>query len=190
METPNRFLDCARRLAPLGMTQCRIPEQPMNFNYLDVAKTTLERAPDGTLRVTVEGVKCGLRVEALRAFPLSHPREHIVLRDGADKDIGTLRSLDEVAEPARGWLEEQLERRYFLPQVLAIHGIVERFGSSVWDLQTDRGRVTVNTRQLHEAIHEIEPNRYLLTDAENNRYEIKDFTALDKESRARFLGKY
>ena len=162
----------------------------MDFDFLDLSKTTFERAPDVTLRVMLEGDRCALRVEALRAFPLSHPRENIVLRDGADKTVGTLRALDDLPETERGWLEEQLERRYFLPQVLAIHDIMERFGSSVWDLGTDRGRVTVSTRQMHEAIHEVEPNRFLITDAENNRYEIRNLAALDKESRARFQGKY
>lgn len=162
----------------------------MNFDYLDIQKTHFEHAPDGTLRVVIDGEKCGLRVEARRAFPLSHERDHISLRDGADKEVGTLRSLDEVPQPARRWLEEQLERRYFLPQVTAIYEIIERFGSSVWDLQTDRGRVTVSTRQMHEAVHEVEPGRFLITDAENNRYEIRDLDALDVKSRARFQGKY
>ena len=162
----------------------------MNFDYLDVNKTHFEYAPDGTLRAIIEGEKCALRVEARRAFPLSHEREHISLRDGADKEIGVLRSLDEVPQPAREWIEAQLERRYFLPQVTAIYDIIERFGSSVWDLQTDRGRVTVSTRQMHEAVHEVEPGRFLITDAENNRYEIKAISALDEQSRARFAGKY
>ena len=162
----------------------------MDFVFLDLSKTRFERAPDGTLRVMIEDQLCALRVEALRAFPLSHPRENIVLRDGADKTIGTLRALDELPEPAKTWLEEQLERRYFLPQVTAIYGILERFGSSVWDLETDRGRVTASTRQMHEALHEVEPNRFLITDAEGNRYEIRDVRALDSDSRARFQGKY
>jgi hypothetical protein len=162
----------------------------MEFDYLNLNKTHFERSPDSTLRVIIEDDRCGMRVEARRAFPLSHEREHISLRDGADQEIGVLRSLDAVAQPARDWLEEQLERRYFLPQVLAIHGITERFGSSVWDLQTDRGRVTVSTRQMHEAVHEVEPNRFLITDAEGNRYEIRDLNALDEPSRARFAGKY
>jgi hypothetical protein len=162
----------------------------MTFDYLDLTKTHFEHAPDGTLRVVIDGDQCGLRVEARRAFPLTHEREHISLRDGAGNEVGVLRSLDEVAQPARGWLEEQLKRRYFLPQILAIYEIVERFGSSVWDLETDRGRITVSTRQMHEAVHEVDPNRFLITDAENNRYEIKDLNALDEKSRARFAGKY
>lgn len=162
----------------------------MNFEYLNLATTHFEEAPDGTLRVTLEGRKCALRVEARCAFALTHPEEQIVLRDGAEKEVGVLRSLAEVPQPAQQWLRDQLERRYFLPQVRAIHGIVERFGSSVWDLDTDRGRIIVSTRQMHEALQEIEPGRFLITDAESNRYEIKDLQTLDEKSRARFMGKY
>jgi hypothetical protein len=36
---------------------------------------------------------------------------------------------------------------------------------------------------------EVEPNRFLLTDIEGNRYEIKNLEELDEASRARFLGK-
>lgn len=162
----------------------------MNFDYLDLNQTHFEQAPDGTLRVTVKNQKCSMRVEARCAFALSHPDEQIVLRDGADKEVGVLRTLAEVAEPARTWLREQLERRYFLPQITAIYGITERFGSSVWDVDTDRGRILVSTRQMHEAVYEIEPGRFLITDAEGNRYEIRNISKLDEKSRARFIGKY
>jgi len=162
----------------------------MDFEYLDIATTHFERAPDGTLRVIVQDQKCAMRVDARYAFALSHPGEEIVLRDGAEKEVGVLRTLAEVPEPARQWLHDQLERRYFLPQITGIYNITERFGSSVWDLETDRGRVIVSTRQMHESIHELGNGRFLLTDAEGNRYEIKDFSVLDEDSRARFIGKY
>lgn len=162
----------------------------MDFKYLDLTTTHFTLAPDGTLRVVLDGDRCALRVEARYAFALSHPEEHIVLRDGADKEVGVVRSLDELAEPAQGWLRAQLERRYFLPQITAIHAITERFGSSVWDVDTDRGPALVSTRQMNEALYEIEPGRFLLTDTENTRYEIKDISALDEKSRARFIGKY
>jgi hypothetical protein len=162
----------------------------LEFEYLDPARTIFEQAPDGTLRVTLEGQLCGLRVDVLRAFPLTHERDYIVVRDGCEKEIGMLRSLQEFPPEVREWLAEQLERRYFLPQVLAIHGILERFGSTIWDLDTDRGRVTVNTRQVHESVYEVEPHRFMITDAESNRYEIRDITRLDEKSRNRFMGLY
>lgn len=162
----------------------------MDFEYLDLKTTHFMLAPDGTLRMVLDGERCAMEVEARYAFALTHPEEHIVLRDGAGQEIGVLRSLGKVPEPAQGWLRMQLERRYFLPQITAIHGITERFGSSVWDVDTDRGRALVSTRQMNEALQEIEPGRFLLTDTENTRYEIRNIRALDEKSRARFIGKY
>ena len=161
----------------------------MDFQYLDLAKTHIETAPDGTLRAIIEDDSCGMRVEAYRAFPMSHPEEHIVLRDGGGREIGVLRDLREVALPMRALIETELRRRYFLPQITAILSVTERFGSTEWDVETDRGPRRLAMRQINEAITEISPERYLLTDVEGNRYEVKDLNSLDPESRNRFLGK-
>ena len=161
----------------------------MEFEYLDPAKARFEVAPDGTLRVIVENDCCAQRVEALRAFPLSHPSEHIVLRDGGGREFAVLHHLSDLAAEPRALIEAQLRRHYFLPQIKVIHAVIERFGSSVWDVETDRGRREVSMGQINEAISEVEPGRYLLTDVEGNRYEVKDLDKFDPDSRARFLGK-
>jgi hypothetical protein len=161
----------------------------MDFHFLDPEKTLIETAPDGTLRVVVEDDSCGMRVEAYRAFPLSYPEEYIALRDGGGREIGVLRDLREVAPTMRALVEEELRRRYFLPQITAIRNVTERFGSTEWDVETDRGPRRLAMRQINEAITEVSPERYLLTDVEGNRYEVKELSALDPESRARFLGK-
>ncbi|MBV9468697.1 MAG: DUF1854 domain-containing protein, partial [Abitibacteriaceae bacterium] len=124
----------------------------MDFNYLDPHSTVFEIGPDGTLRVIVPDDRCGLRVDAFRAFPLSHPEEYIVLRDGNNKEIGALRDVKELPPQAASLVREQLRRRYFLPRVTAIYNITERFGSSVWELETDRGRCTVTTKAMNEAV--------------------------------------
>ena len=161
----------------------------MEFEYLEPAKTRFETAPDGTLRVTVEGDCCATRVEARRAFPLKYPDEQIVLRDGGGREVGIVHRLGDLPAAARALLEAQLRRHYFLPQITAIHTVTERFGSSVWDVETDRGSRQISMGQINEAIAEVEPGRYLLTDVEGNRYEIKNLGDLDPDSRARFLGK-
>ncbi len=160
----------------------------MELSYLDPKTTHFEQAPDGTLRATVPDDRCALRLEVMRSFPLSHPEEQIVLRDGK-AEIGIIERLSEVPEPAQGWLREELRRRYFLPRIQAIHDIAERFGSSVWEMETDRGRRTVTTGPMNEAVFEIEPGRYLVTDVEGNRYELRSLADLDVASRASFQGK-
>ncbi len=159
------------------------------FSYLDLQKARFERASDGTLRVEILDDRCGIRVQVVRAFPLSQPEDNIVLRDGKDKELGIIQHLRDVAEPARSWLREALFQRYFLPEVEIIYDITERFGTSIWDIQTDRGRRTVTTRSMNEAIYEIEPGRFMITDVEGNRYELKNIDALDDASRQRFSGK-
>jgi hypothetical protein len=161
----------------------------MDFSFLDPQTLTLEIAPDGTLRAVLPNDRCGLQVEVLRAFPLKYPEEYIVLRDGAGKELGVLRDLKSLPSPASTQLREQLHRRYFLPTITSITSVTERFGSSVWELETDRGPRSITTRQMNEAVAEAEPGRYIITDVENNRYEIRDLNALDPDSRARFYGK-
>ena len=157
--------------------------------YLDPETTLFETAPDGTLRVVVPNQFCGLQVQALRAFPLSHSEEEIVLRDGAGKEVGILRDLKSLPESARETVRAQLHRRYFLPRVLKIISIFERFGTTQWELETDRGYRNVTTKPINDSLFEMSPGRYLITDNENNRYEISDLSALDDTSRALFLGK-
>lgn len=160
------------------------------FSYLDPEKLTLETAPDGTLRLHIEGERCGLCVEVLRAFPLSHPSENIVLRDGGGAELGVLARLSDLKGRGEELAQAALEKRYFLPQITGIKSIYERFGSSIWELETDRGPIAITTKAMHEAISEITPNRYMLRDIDENRYEIRDLSQLDEVSRARFLGKF
>lgn len=159
-----------------------------NF-YLDPKTIRFESAPDGTMSVVTIDGKRNLRVQAFRAFPLSHNEEQIVLRDSDNKEIGVLEDLKMLPSDARDLVRAQLHRRYFLPRILKINSIFERFGTTQWDFETDRGARKVTTKPIHEALFEMSQTRFLLTDNENNRYEIEDLNALDENSRALFLGK-
>lgn len=157
--------------------------------YLEPQNLRLEIAPDGTLRAEIEGQRCAIRVEVLRAFPISNENQNLILRDGDGKELGILRNFEGIEASQRQLLQDALENRYFLPKILKINSILERFGSAVWDIETDRGATSITTKALHEAIYEITPSRFMLRDTEENRYEIPDVNALDEVSRARFLGK-
>ena len=160
------------------------------MNYLNPQTLRLEAAPDGTLRLQIEDDRCGLNVEVLRAFPLSHPDENLVFRDGGGAELGVLETLAQLPAEGQQLANEQLARRYFLPKITKIHSIFERFGSSIWEVETDRGPVTISSKPMNESLFEISPRRYILRDLQENRYEIRDVNELDEDSRARFAGKY
>lgn len=100
-----------------------------------------------------------------------------------------LESMRDLSEQNTRLLKDSLDNRYFLPQITKIYSIFEKFGSSQWDVDTDRGRVQIASKALHEAITELSPVRFLIRDNEDNRFEIRDVTALDEESQKRFAGR-
>lgn len=159
------------------------------LDFLEPSRLHVEVAPNGTLRAVIEGERCGRNVVVLRAFPLSAPQDHIVLRDGAGKELGVLESLSVVDERTRGLLQDALDRQYFLPRILKINSLRERFGSAVWGVETDRGPITISSANIIDALTELGSGRYLLRDSEGNRYEIRDVENMDEESQLRFAGK-
>jgi len=160
----------------------------MQFDYLDPKQIKLELAPDGMVRALLPD-RCGMEVQVLRAFPLSHERQFITLRDGKNEELGMVESLDDLDSDSVALAEAELRRRYFLPKITGILAATERFGSSQWEVETDRGPRTLSTGVVNEAISEIAPGRYLITDSDGNRFEIPKLSELDIASRARFLGK-
>ena len=160
------------------------------LEFLDLSKLHLEIAPDDTLRAVLEGDRCGRNVQVLRAFPLSSPDEHIVLRDGAGKELGVIERLSAVDEPRRALLTQALDKHYFLPRILKINALTERFAAAVWDVETDRGPIKISTANLIDALTEMDNGLYILRDAEGNRYEIRDVERMDEPSRLMFAGKF
>ncbi len=160
------------------------------LEFLDLSKLHLEIAPDDTLRAVIEGDRCGRNVQVLRAFPLSSPDYHIVLRDGAGKELGVIEDLGAVDEPRRALLQQSLDRYYFLPRILKINALKERYGAAVWDVETDRGPITINTTHLIDALTELDNGLYMLRDSEGNRYQIRDVEKMDEPSQLMFAGKF
>ena len=158
-------------------------------DFIDLSQLHLESAPDDTLRAVLQGDKCGRNVQVLRAFPLSSPDENIVLRDGAGKELGVIEKLKDVDETRRALLQRALDKQYFLPRILKINSLYERFGSAIWDVETDRGPVTINSKSIIDSLSEIGKGRYLLRDTEENRYEIREVEKMDEFSRQLFAGK-
>ena len=158
-------------------------------DFIDLSKLHLEIAPDDTLRAVIDGDRCGRSVQVLRAFPLSAPDSHIVLRDGANKELGIIERLSAVDEPRRALLQQALNRYYFLPRITRINALKERYGAAVWDVLTDRGPVIINTGHLIDALTEMNHGLYILRDTEGNRYEISDVEKMDETSQLIFAGK-
>jgi hypothetical protein len=56
-----------------------------------------------------------------------------------------------------------------------------------WEVETDRGTCTFTMRSPRENVWQPSPGRYLLSDVDGNRYDVRDLSALDPTSQALLL---
>jgi hypothetical protein len=154
---------------------------------LDPIRVTLFRTGGSSVRATVTDPILGadrsyLRVHIARAFPLSMQDRYIGLRDGDDKDIGMLVTLDGLDTASRSLVDEELERRYFVPQVQRVVSVKEEFGNVTWEVETDKGPRRFIVQNIRESVQEITPTRVLVTDKDGVRYEFPDVRLLEPRS--------
>jgi hypothetical protein len=127
-------------------------------------------------------------VTAVRAFPLSAPREGIALCDADGRELAWIDDLDGLPAPARRLVEDELARGQFLPVLCRIVRVSAPTEPSEWEVETDRGptRFVLNS---DEDVRRLDAGRAMVVDAQGMRYLIPDPGALDAESR-RILERY
>lgn len=168
------------------------PDANYDLILLDPAHVTLFRTGGSTVHATITDPQIGAErsyriVRIARAFPLSKPFEYIGLRNGDDKDIGMLQTLAGMEPESRRIVDEELNRRYFVPKVLRVIHLKEEFGNFAWNVETDKGPRTFVVPNMRESAIEVSPNRVLVTDKDGVRYEFPDISRLDAKSQALFL---
>jgi len=136
----------------------------------------------GVLRLTVADDRSYCLVRGYRAFPISDPDHYYGVTDGAGKDIGVIVNPAHLDDASRHAIQDELEKRYFVPVVIDVIGIKEEYGSILWDVETDRGTKRYVVRSLRDNLVELPDRRLLITDIEGNRFEVSDLRSLDSKS--------
>ena len=157
-----------------------IDDSYFKLRFLDPEEVEFFRVADA-LRMTIVGDRSCLRVVPMYSFPLSMRDQYISLRDMEGDELGMIKNLDELDKDSRKLLEEELRRRYFTPVIREIKSISDKFGIVEWEVETDRGPKKFLTRSLHDSLKEAGAG-FIITDMENNRYEIRDYSHLDARS--------
>jgi hypothetical protein len=101
------------------------------------------------------------------------------------KEFGLLRNWHGLDPDSHRLVEAELERRYLHPKVIAILSVRDYSGVQVCLFDTDRGLREVTLRDVRDNVVYLDGSRLLITDAEGNRYDIEDATALDPDSQSR-----
>jgi len=156
------------------------------LRYLDPAQVRLTRE-GARIDVSINGAAPVTNVSVFRAFPLSAPDRFLSLRNEKNEELGLLADPTQLDSASRTIVEEELRRRYVLPVVRRVVQMRERFEILECRVETDRGICQFSIRNLRENVLRPQPNRYILTDVDGNRFDIPDLRALPLASQAQFL---
>lgn len=122
------------------------------------------------------------RVHLCRQFPFEHLWQYISVLNDAQTEIGIIRDLALFEGESYSVLRDELNRRYYAPEILSIQSIKERYGFSYWKVITKEGSVSFTLHDTFRSLLRAGGNRIILSDVNGNRFLIPDVEALDRKS--------
>ena len=151
--------------------------------YIDKYTGTLERTDLYLVKLTMKDGTVHEDLEPRRLFPFTNPNMYITLLNKDEREVGFVRDLSELDDSSVKALEACFTEYYLIPKITRVNYCEEKFGSIKWEVETDRGPVKFRIRSRHSDIKKMHgSNRIIVRDTNDNRYEIPDYTALDKHS--------
>ena len=128
-------------------------------------------------------------LEARRMFPITGLRKYISLIDTEGNEIAVIRNIDDLLPDSKAVIEKCLDEYYMIPRITKFIKMSEKFKIWMWTVETDKGIFTFEIRNHITAVKPLYDNRILIKDANDNRYEIPDYTKLDKKSQKLLMPK-
>ena len=127
-------------------------------------------------------------IKVFRTFPYSNKYQFIMLKRNEEElerdqkeEIGIIEDLSELDDRSQNILKEELDRKYFIPEITNIIDIVHRNRGTVWYVETDRGNMMIEMTRRSETTFTA-PNHLVIKDAEGSKFEIPDCQKLDENS--------
>lgn len=116
------------------------------------------------------------------AFPLSSSLDTVAFFDSDGEEIGVMKNPRALDDPSQELLQEELDKSYFMPRILEIKEMEENLGVESWQVVTDKGERTFEVRDPRRNVRKIADDRVIIKDVDGNRYEVRDWTQLDRNS--------
>ncbi|WP_245585817.1 DUF1854 domain-containing protein [Paenibacillus pinihumi] len=154
-----------------------------DIHYLTKDNARFHKTEGKMLAVTV-GEETHPVVYVHCSFPHTNKPMYLSVRTVENKEIGMIHSLEDFPEETAQLLEEQLQIRYFTPEISKVVTVKEEFGYSYWEAETTAGLCRFTVRSGGGNAKLVTPVRLLVTDVDGNRFVIPDMNKLtDKEYR-------
>lgn len=121
----------------------------------------------------------------VRLRPLDSDQEQIsIMRQEKKQELAYLHSLFEAPVQARPIIIDELQRRYFIPEIKRIIKLVVRLGNYYLDVDTNAGERHIIMHNPAKNVLWLQPDRCVLRDSQKNWFAIQNTAALDSQSQA------
>ncbi|MES2898312.1 MAG: DUF1854 domain-containing protein [Pseudomonadota bacterium] len=121
-------------------------------------------------------------VSPVRAFPIQAPDQGISMVLGDGKEVGWIDDVAALPEDIRQLVQEELEGREFMPEIVHVKDVSSYATPCTWYVQTDRGD-TEFTLKGEEDIRRIGAASLLVADNHGINFLIRDMYTIDKHTR-------
>ena len=155
-------------------------EEMTAMNMID-KDAAFERTQGGFLNLTYKG-NLYERVKVVRLFPFTDPDKYISIRENDDraKEIGIIADLADMPDETVAMINEQLALNYYIPVIEKINGIKDESGNAYFNVTTDKGDHEFVINMSSNPVTKLTDTRLIITDLEENRYEIRDINRLSR----------
>ena len=157
------------------------------MNYLDSSLIEFYKTQSGFTAVKYNNTDYG-RVAILKLFPFKFETEYLSVRKETDKrtekaeEIGILRSIKDLKQSQKQIIEEELSRRYFMPEVISVIQAKEEYGHSSWSVETTAGKREFTVKDMNSSLLHLGNNKVIITDVCGNRFLFNDITKMGDQA--------
>ena len=161
----------------------------VGVRMLDPETTQIFTGTHGLLHVHIEaedweGERLYRGVFAVMAFPISCPDRFISLRffekDGKEKEVGMVENPAEFSVETQELLRLSLARNYYEQIITHVQSVEFKFGLLFFEVVTEQGPGKFQMRWRHDRTQDFGESGKVLLDVYENRYIIRDISALPK----------
>lgn len=158
-----------------------------SVRYLTKNDIKFYETKGGLLGAVLDGEDVG-RVDILRLFPLHMKDRYLSVRRQSEghrdrnTELGIIETTDSFSEEERKMISEELEKRYFVPEIIKVKNAKEEFGHTYWETETNCGERTFTTFDMASSLVRISENSVMLIDVDGSRYLIPDLKNADDKA--------
>ncbi len=136
----------------------------------------------GKLTVTLPDGTQHTGAVVVRAFPIADPQRSISILSPEGKELVWIDNLAQVPAHERSLVEQALQGREFMPEIMRLDGVNSFSTPSTWRVQTNRGAAELVLKG-EEDIRRLSPTTLIVADAHGVQFLIRDLPSLDRHTR-------